>query len=146
MITTHHVRHICMSVDQTINNIFMQCNILLNELGIVVKRVVPVFVILFLLCMLLFTYCSARLLPICAVFCFKSLLRSTLLFCFVPSFLSFSIFAVVLDSFLCVCVCFFHIFLYTSFLVILPVVNMNSHAYILNCCKSISFLILTLTE
>ena len=31
MIMTHHVRHIFMPIDQTINKIYMQCNILLNQ-------------------------------------------------------------------------------------------------------------------
>ena len=31
MIVTHHMRHISMPVNQTINKIYMQCNILLNE-------------------------------------------------------------------------------------------------------------------
>ena len=31
MIVTHHIRHICMPVNQTINGICMQCNILLEQ-------------------------------------------------------------------------------------------------------------------
>ena len=31
MVTTCHIRHISMPVDQTINEIYMQCNNLLNE-------------------------------------------------------------------------------------------------------------------